>query len=140
MTPASASTPLPSPDGRYRLRLTVSDAESNPEGETQTVSRVTEPFLIDNTQPRVESLTAAAEDGRLRVRFNAADGTTKIAAAEYSLDGAEWESASPATGLFDSTEAEFDFLTAEAGEGEHTLAVRVRDERGNQAAAKTVVR
>jgi hypothetical protein len=34
----------------------------------------------------------------------------------------------------------FDFLTGEAGTGEHTVAVRVYDEHENVAAAKTVVR
>lgn len=127
-------------DGLYRLRVAVHDRESNPDDDARETARMSEPFLIDNTQPSIADLSAEIESGRIRVRFTAKDATTIIAEAEYSLDGADWEAVSPESGLFDSETATFDFFTAEAGEGEHTLAVRVRDERGNQAAAKTIVR
>jgi hypothetical protein len=128
------------PDGPYTVRISVSDAESNPAAEALSDSRISEPFVIDNGEPRVANLTAVAEGGRLRVKFEAADSTSVIERAECSVDGGEWKPVLPASGLFDSKELSFDFLTGEAGAGEHTVAARVYDAFENVAAAKTVVR
>lgn len=128
------------PDGLYTVRVTASDALSNPAAEALSVSRISEPFVIDNGEPRIASLTAMAEGGRLRVKFEAADSTSVIERAECSVDGGEWKPVLPSSGLFDSKGLEFDFLTGEADSGEHTVAVRIYDAFGNVAAAKTVVR
>jgi hypothetical protein len=128
------------PDGLYRVRITASDAESNPAAEALSVSRISEPFVIDNGEPRITNLTAVGEGGRLRVKFEASDSTSVLERAECSLDGGEWKPVVPASGLFDAKMLAFDFLTGEAGTGEHTVAVRVYDEHENVAAAKTVVR
>lgn len=128
------------PDGLYRVRITVSDRASNPAAEALSSARISEPFVIDNGEPRIANLTAIAEGGRLRVRFEASDSTSVLDRAECSLNGGEWKPVLPASGLFDSKGLSFDFLTGEAGAGEHTVAVRVYDEHANVAAAKTVVR
>jgi hypothetical protein len=47
--------------------------------------------------------------------------------------------AAPVTRLSDALELDYE-LNLEAGAGEHTIAVRVEDEYGNQAVEKTVVR
>ena len=127
-------------DGLYEVRVTASDAPSNPASEAKSDSRISEPFVIDNTAPAVNSLEAAPEQGRLRVRFSAVDTATKITSAEYSIDGGDWTPVLPSSRLFDSKEASFDFLTADVTAGEHTVAVRVYDEYDNLATSKTVVR
>ena len=127
-------------DGRYQLRVTASDAPSNPGPEALSYSKESEPFAIDNTPPAISAVTAAPEGQRLRVRFRAADALTNIKKSEYSVDGAEWRVMLPATRLFDSRELEFDFLTEEVKPGEHTVAIRVWDANDNLAAAKAIVR
>ena len=126
-------------DGRYRLRVVVSDAGANPVGEGLTGERVSQPFLIDNTAPTLTDLAAERDGDALRVRFQAADSATKIARAEVSVNGSEWRAVLPESGLFDSRRATFSF-ELEAPEGEAVVAVRVADERENGTAAKTVVR
>ncbi len=126
-------------DGRYRLRLTVSDIASNPDGEALEDARISEPFLIDNSAPTLTGLAAGLDGDQLTVRFSAADAASKIERAEYSINGGEWRPAPPTSGLFDAQELTFDF-TAEAPEAaQHVVAVRVFDARENTAAAKTIV-
>jgi hypothetical protein len=127
------------PDGEYRLRITASDAPSNPPSEALTSRMESDPFIIDNTPPKITGLTAARSGGKLEVRWHAADALNNISKAEYSLDGGEWTVAAPVTRLSDSPELDY-VLTLDAGPGEHTIAVRVQDEYDNLAAEKAVVK
>jgi hypothetical protein len=128
------------PDGWYQLRVTASDAPSNPGPEALSYSKISDPFLIDNTPPLISPLAVTVDGSRLRVRFHAADALSQIDRSEYSVDGGEWKLMPPVTRLFDSRELDYDFLTGDVKPGEHTVAVRVWDEFDNEAAAKAVVR
>jgi sugar lactone lactonase YvrE len=127
------------PDGEYRLRITVSDSPSNPPGEAMAARLESDPFLIDNTPPRITSLAATRSGGKLQVRWHAADALNNVVRAEYSLDGGEWMVVSPVGKLSDSPELDYE-LTVDAGPGEHTLAVRVQDDYDNAATEKAVVK
>jgi hypothetical protein len=127
------------PDGEYRVRVTASDAPGNPPAEALTGRLEGSPFWIDNTPPKITALAAARTGGKLQVKWHAADALNNIAKAEYSLDGSEWKVAAPVTRLSDAQELDYE-LNLDAAPGEHTVAVRVEDEYGNQAVEKTVVR
>jgi sugar lactone lactonase YvrE len=127
------------PDGEYRLRLTASDAPGNPPSEALTARMESDPFIIDNTPPRITALTAARNGGKLEVRWHAADALNNISQAEYSLDGGDWTVATPVTKLSDSLELDYT-LTLDAASGEHTIAVRVKDDYDNEATEKAVVK
>ena len=126
------------PDGDYKLRITASDAPSNPPAEALTARMESDPFTIDNTPPRITGLVAAAGGGKLHVRWHAADALSHIDRAEYSLDGGEWLVAAPVTRLSDSMDLDYE-LALDAAPGEHTVAVRVFDEFENGVTEKTVV-
>jgi sugar lactone lactonase YvrE len=127
------------PDGEYRLRVTASDAPSNPPAEALSAAMESEPFTIDNTPPRITGLSAAHNGGKLQVRWHAADALNNIARAEYSLDGGDWLEAAPVTRLSDSMDLDYE-LSLDAAAGEHTIAVRVYDDYENQATDKAVVK
>jgi sugar lactone lactonase YvrE len=127
------------PDGEYRLRITASDAPSNPPAEALSVKMESDLFLIDNTPPRIDGLAAARNGGKLQVRWHAADALNNVVRAEYSLDGGEWSVVAPVSKLSDSLELDYD-LTLDATPGEHTIAVRVADDYDNLATGKVVVR
>lgn len=127
------------PDGEYRVRITASDAPSNPPGEALTTSMESDPFVIDNTPPRITGLTATRNGGKLEARWHAADTLNNIGKAEFSLDGGDWTVAAPVGGLSDSMELDYQ-LTLDAAAGEHTIAVRVEDAYANQSAEKTTVK
>jgi hypothetical protein len=127
------------PDGEYRVRVTASDAPGNPPSESLTARMESAPFLIDNTPPKITGLNASRNGKNLAVKWHAADALNNIAKCEYSLDGGEWKFAAPVTRLSDGPELDYD-LSVEAQPGEHTIAVRVEDEYGNQAVEKAVIR
>lgn len=127
------------PDGEYRVRVTASDAPGNPPAEALTARMESSPFWIDNTPPKITALASSRAGGKLQVKWHAADALNTIAKAEYSLDGGDWKVAAPVTRLSDALELDYE-LSLDAAAGEHTVAVRVEDEYGNQAVEKTVVR
>ena len=127
------------PDGEYRLRITASDAPSNPPGEALTAHCESEPFLIDNTPPKISGLTATRNGGKVQVKWHAADALNDIDRAEYSVDGGDWTVVSPVTRLSDSPALDYD-LTIPAAPGEHVIAIRVYDDYENVATDKAVVK
>jgi hypothetical protein len=127
------------PDGDYRVRITASDAPSNPPADALTGQLVSEVFTIDNTPPRITGLSATRNGGKLEVRWHAADALSNVTKAEYSLDGGDWIVAAPVTKLSDSLELDY-VLALDAAPGEHTIAIRVEDDYANQATDKVVVK
>jgi len=127
------------PDGKYRVRVTASDAPSNTPEQTLTASRESDRFLIDNTAPEITALTATAQGAKLDIRFHAKDALNVLAKAEYSVNGGEWKVVEPTTRLTDSEEHDYRF-EADRAPGEATIAVRVSDAYENEAVAKTVVK
>ncbi|MGA3096446.1 MAG: hypothetical protein ABSF25_08340 [Bryobacteraceae bacterium] len=127
------------PDGEYRLRVTASDAPANPPSEALAARAESDVFLIDNTPPLITGLAATRNGGKLEVRWRAEDALHNLSKAEYSLDGGEWTVAAPVGGLSDALSLEY-VLALDAAAGEHTIAVRAKDEYDNEAVVKAVVR
>ncbi len=127
-------------DGWYRVRVTATDAPSNPPGQALSNSLESDLFLIDNTPPQVIGLAASASGGRLTARWKVKDAHNIVAKAEYALDGGEWLVVEPVTKLSDSQELDYVLEIANIAPGEHTIAVRVTDDYDNQAVEKAVVR
>jgi len=129
------------PDGRYRLRLSVSDAADNPAADALATSRESELFLIDNTAPRISELAARILDGQIRVSFEASDAASRLTRAEYSINGGSWVPVDPTSKVFDAMSLDFEFdVAVPAEEGGMVFAIRVHDERDNLATARSVVR
>jgi hypothetical protein len=127
------------PDGEYRLRITATDAPGNPPSDALTFRLESDPFIIDNTPPKITGLTATRNGSKLQIRWRAADALNNIAKAEYSLDGGEWTVAAPASRLSDSRELDYE-LSIDAAPGEHTIAIRAEDDYENQVTDKVIVR
>ena len=127
------------PDGKYVLRITASDAPSNPPDQALTASRESDPFLIDNTPPEITGFSSVPSGGKIEVRFHAKDALSVLGKVEYSLNGADWVVVEPTTRLTDSSEHDYR-IQVDRGQGETTVAVRVADEYENQATAKIVLK
>jgi hypothetical protein len=127
------------PDGKYYLRVTGSDAPSNPPEQALAAPRESDRFLIDNSPPEISGLTATVNGPKIDVRFHAKDAWSVLASAEYSVNGGEWKVVAPTTRITDSEEHDYR-LQVDRGRGEVTIAVRVTDAYANEAAAKTVVK
>ncbi|MGA3202316.1 MAG: hypothetical protein ABSF12_07450 [Bryobacteraceae bacterium] len=127
------------PDGKYFVRITASDAPSNPPEQALTAFADSEPFLIDNTPPEITGLTGVPSGSKVDVRFHAKDALSTLGKAEYSINGSEWMVVEPTTRLTDSMEHDYR-LELDRGVGEATIAVRVSDENDNESVAKIVVK
>ena len=118
--------------------MTATDAPSNPPAEALTAQKVSAPFTIDNTPPKITGLTAARSGGKLQVRWHAADALNNsrggVLARRRRLDGG-----GAGDQLSDSPALDYD-LSLDAAAGEHTIAVRVVDDNDNQTVDKVVVK
>ena len=128
------------PDGEYVVRITASDAPDNPPDQALSTTLESDPFLIDNTPPRILDLTATPSGNRIAVHWRAHDASSTIDRAEYSVNGADWLMAAPVTRLSDSRNEEYRLALERATPGDQVIAVRVTDEYDNQAVEKIVVK
>jgi hypothetical protein len=145
------------PDGGYQVKVVASNAPSQPPGQALTGEKISDRFVLDTTPPELQNLKATLEPGacgnascpaQLHVTFDAADSTSPIAHAEYSLDAGDWQYIEPVGQISDSKTEHYD-VTIPLGSGappvehsipaEHLISVRAYDRYDNIGAAKTVV-
>jgi hypothetical protein len=126
------------PEGWYELKVVARDDEFNPAGEGLTAERLSEPFQIDNTPPRLRDLQLESEAGRLILSGRAADEISRITTLEYALVGEGWRMALPIDGMLDSQSESFRVAVppVEDGRQPSVIGVRVADEVGHLATAR----
>lgn len=117
------------PEGKYRVRVEASDESANPPDQVQKHALESEPVLVDNTPPRIDTLELT---GR-RLRAHIVDGTSPIARVELSVDGKlEWRPLGAADGIFDTPDERVDSdVSIVVPPGSHILVVRAFDVAGN---------
>ena len=120
-------------DGRYIIKITVSDAADNPAGQALSGERLSEPVDIDNTPPAVRAVgqPKLKADGSGGVVFEVEDATGKIKRADASIDGAPWNPVFPEDGIADSGRERYSVDFGALNQGEHTISLRVFDISGN---------
>jgi hypothetical protein len=121
------------PDGRYRVRVTASDASANAVGEGLTGMAISAPFTVDNTAPLVTQLATAPQPGALVVTGRAEDASSTLTRIEVSLDNGDWQTVTPDGGFADERILGFRTRLPDVEPGEHTLSVRAVDTAGNTA-------
>jgi hypothetical protein len=84
------------PDGRYELRLTVTDATDNPDQPLTDTKEGVE-FDVDNTAPTVTATTSGAN-----VIVRVTDTLSPVGKVEYSADAQKWIRLTPDDGIADS--------------------------------------
>jgi hypothetical protein len=124
------------PDGTYFLRLTVSDAPSNPVGLDLAAEKVSPPLVIDNSLPVVKGLTAAKNGAALDVAFQAEDSYSYIEEVKVLVRPGEWRVVFPVDGIADSRNESFKFSLKLPAGAENRVTVRVRDSYGNVGVAR----
>lgn len=127
------------PDGRYRVRVTASDADGNGLGEALSGEAISEPFGIDNTPPVVTRFEATPEPGVVVLSGAAEDGQTLLTRLEVALDDGEWRLVSPDGGLADAAKLSFTARIPDVVAGPHSVAVRAVDLAGNTVVRSTPV-
>ncbi|MEP6921066.1 MAG: hypothetical protein ABI967_08070 [bacterium] len=119
-------------DGRYIIKVAVSDAADNPAGQALSGERLSEPVDIDNTPPAVHSAGTPRPKGEGVVAvFDVEDATGKIKRADASIDGAPWSPIFPEDGIADSGRERYSVEFGILSHGEHTISLRAFDISGN---------
>jgi hypothetical protein len=131
-------------DGRYIFRITVTDAPSNPAGQSLSGERTSEAVDIDNSAPAVAAVGAPQVTGdKARITFEAIDAASFINRAEYSIDGGEWQTIYAEDGISDAARerytVEIPVKATAASAGEISVTLRVFDANGNAGNARAVV-
>ena len=119
------------PDGTYLLRLTASDAASNPAGHELAAERIGPPLVIDNSLPVVKGFTATRSGGSLEIAFQAEDAYSRIEEVKVLVRPGEWRVVFPTDGIADSRTESFKVTLKLPAGAESEVGVRVRDAFGN---------
>jgi hypothetical protein len=123
------------PDGWYVVEVEASDELANPEAQTLRTRRRSEPLLVDNHPPRVESIRANGA----RVVGRVVDGLGPIAKLEYAVDGGDFRPFFPTDDLLDTRDERFDLDLSSLDPGDHIVAVRAWDAGGNSVTAEVTM-
>ena len=126
------------PEGLTLLKLVASDHPDNADGETLVDERVSAPFPIDNSPPRIELQAREADPLALEVKI--ADRLTPIRKAQYSVDyGDRQHQIAPADGVFDALEESARIVLPDLPVGEHVIAVQAWDQLDNVGTQQLIV-
>ncbi|HSI03723.1 MAG TPA: fibronectin type III domain-containing protein, partial [Myxococcota bacterium] len=120
------------PDGHYQFRVRATDEPSNPRGAELEDRRESTSVLIDNSQPRVSSVTVSVDGKKATAKVNVADNVGPIVGAEYAVDGGEFRPMAPTDGVLDGASEAFEVKIENLDKGPHTFTVRVIDEAENE--------
>jgi len=122
------------PSGRYRVKLVAEDRPSNSPDEALRRDRESAAFLVDREPPTVK---IDVKDRKAVVTL--ADDLTRLAKAEYAINGGAWTPAFPDDGLFDSSNERVSLEFPDLKAGTHLLMVRATDAAGNLGAGDALI-
>lgn len=131
------------PDGKYRVKVEVTDAPANPDTVASTVTLVSRIFEVDNTPPEIQNLAGRkVGPNEYEITATAKDATSILSAGEYNIDAAkEWKDVLPEDGIFDFSSETFRFRAKpEKDSREHTISLRVFDREGNSRVEKVLLK
>ncbi len=127
--------------GRYTLKVVAKDSLSNPPAEALTGERVSELFVVDNTQPEVAAAGTPQVTGETaRVAFRATEASSYLDRAEFSINGGPWQAVFPDDGVSDSGSEAYTVNARLPRAGDYTITLRAFDVNGNTGNASVVVR
>jgi len=125
------------PDGRYVLKIVVSDGPSNPDAFVQTSTRVSQPFLVDNSGPTVRDIKVV---GGKTLTFTVQDALSNLASVQVGVNAEEWRLVYPADGICDSKHEVFEVPLQKLPAGENIVVIKATDALDNVGFGKKTMR
>ena len=130
------ASPYPPPQGARTTKGTF----HRPPEKALTDQEISDPFVIDNTRPVVQTpQSKLANDKRCTVRGTATDQYSTILTMSYSINAGDWVLVYPTDEIFDTQTEPFTFTTPSLPPGENTIVIKVIDAVGNVGCGKVVV-
>ncbi len=127
------------PSGRYLLRITASDAPTQPADQALRGDAESPSVDVDTVAPVVTLRPAAGTGGRLAMTVEVRDQQSTVATVEYAVDGGAWQAAYPADGMLDSRAETLTLTFPNEARGK-TLVVRATDALHNVGVGDAVIR
>jgi hypothetical protein len=124
------------PDGKYLIKIEVTDETANPAEKHLTDERISAPQLVDNTKPVIKELQL--DEKRFICQWTVEDNFSYISRVEYLLDNGEWCLIHPADNLFDQSTERFSLSLGKPVAGTHVVHFRAFDSLGNMAVARKI--
>lgn len=125
------------PDGRYFIKVVARDNLSNPPAMTLSTERISQPFIVDNSGPKVSEIKVRTQAGNTVLSFFVEDELMSILAVEYGLNAEEWKLLYPVDGICDSKKERFEIKLTSSIKGTNTIVIRARDSLENTGFGKT---
>ena len=126
------------PNGRYIIKVTGTDAPSNPDTLALKGEKESAPFEVDNTPPTVVMSLAGSSPARVQVTVR--DDSSQVRRAEYSVDGGRWQEVHPRDGINDAREETYEILLRDlTGPSPHIVVVRASDFLGNLSTGRVEI-
>jgi len=122
-------------DGRYLVKVVVSDRNANPD-DPLSAEAISPELGVDNTPPVLTVDKARRPSDPAPISLLCRDAGSYVAGAEYRVDKEEWIAATAQDGLFDSPEETIRLDPKRLPAGKHILQIRIRDAVGNEKTEK----
>jgi len=126
------------PDGEYQVRIVANDAKSNSPATEATGEKISSPFIVDNTPPVVQRMSAKKDGVKISVSFAVEDALSRLKEAWYAVDTGDWFLVYARDGVVDQRQEEFAIALDHVAEA-HTLTVKVLDAAGNVGFGRTTI-
>lgn len=128
-------------DGRYVFKVEASDAPSNPAARSLSGEKISEPVDVDNTAPTVSAIgNPQISNEKARVIFEAADSSSILSKAEYSINGGDWQEVYAEDGISDTARERYSLEIPVKSAGEYSVSLRVFDANNNIGSARIIVK
>lgn len=119
-------------DGRYEVRVTANDRKGNSPSTALTGSRISDPFVIDNTPPAIESADVQIEGKDAIIKMSIRDAWTVLGKVAWTVNSNEqWNSVLPDDQVYDTTAESVTLRIPDLKSGTNIVAVSITDDLGN---------
>lgn len=120
-------------DGRYEVRVTASDIQTNTPQTKLTDSRISDSFVIDNTAPEIGNVSVEIGPDTATLRFTVNDNFTAIGNVHYTVNSNEdFTRAIPKDMVYDTKSESFEIKLSELEKGDYVIALKLADDLGNE--------
>jgi len=128
------------PDGKYQIKLKAKDDLSNPPDRVLTAESVSQPFLVDNSGPRVSGITVKRDGSKAVLSFSVEDALHQVKSVEFGVNATTWRLVYPDDGICDSKVETFTIDLSQYAGREIDVVVRTVDTIDNIGFGKKTLR
>jgi len=113
-------------DGQYSVKIVADDSLTNPQKQSKSYTRISQPFVIDSTAPILSDFIIEKK----RINFKVFDKTSIISEVCYSFNGSVWLPLFPKDMINDSRSEEYEFDLRNQ-DSQKIIFIKVSDEFRN---------